>query len=269
MSRQKNESNRVMLASIALCVVAIILVCFTVIVYRGKRSYKDDITDMDQIDTVAQTDNVSRSDAGEEAENAVSSETTEPADISSAEAPPSDANDILNPDYQSDYYVVVYTGNQMIVVYEKDENGKYTNTFHFMTCSTGAPDKTPTKEGVYSILKKSKWVNPTDKEYAQCGCLISKEENYYICSLSYRQKRAWTMMSGKYESLGTAVTGGSIQLCARDANWIYVNLPEGTQVNVVNHNSPDLSVEELPQKKKSNAGWDPTDKWARGNPYFS
>ena len=125
------------------------------------------------------------------------------------------------------------------------------------------------KEGVYSIQKKEKWVSPADKEYAQYGCLISKEENYYICSASYRKKTAWTMIDGRYESIGTAVTGGSIQLCVRDANWIYVNIPEGTQVNVVNRNGPDLSIKELPKKIKLNGGWDPTDKWARGNPYFS
>ena len=275
MYRQNKDSNRIMIATISLCVVAIALVCFTVMVYKGKRSHKDDFFDMPPGDYVSQSDAASPSDVQNEPQTEVSSQTEESTDISSADTPSAetqstvDTNDILNPDYNSEYYVVVYTGNQMIVVYKKDENGKYTQTSYYMKCSTGALDTTPTKEGVYSIQKKEKWVSPADKEYAQYGCLISKEENYYICSASYRKKTAWTMIDGRYESIGTAVTGGSIQLCVRDANWIYVNIPEGTQVNVVNRNGPDLSIKELPKKIKLNGGWDPTDKWARGNPYFS
>ena len=276
MYRKKDESNRITIAGISLCAVALMLIVFTVMVYRGKRSVSEDLGGPVPVADDTQTGKVSETDVQSAPQETVSTDETssaessvESADVSSVDTSASEEKDILNPDYKSEFYMVVYTGNQTIVVYQKDESGEYNHTFHYMKCSTGALDTTPTKEGVYTIQKKEKWVTIGEKEFAQYGCLISKENNYYISTVSYSQKKAWTMIDGRYENIGKAATDGSIQLCARDAYWIYLNMPKGTQVHVVNRNCTDLKIKDLPKKLKKNGGWDPTDKWAKGNPYYS
>lgn len=275
MYKNNIDSKRIKIAAASLCTVAVALIIFTVMVYNDKRSASDEFNDFFDDTTNSQYDNVTLSDISTSSQDEMSSEETDSGEASSDnEAVSSDAsddsveNDILNPDNKSEYYIVVYTGNQRIVVYQKDKNGKYSHKFHLMTCSTGA-DETPTKEGVYSIQKKEKWAVIGTKEYAQYGCLISEENNYYICSISYSKKNAWTLKSGVYDNIGKAVTGGSIQLCTRDAYWIYDNMPTGTQINVVNRDGPDDKIKDLPKSVKKNAGWDPTDKWSKGNPYFT
>ena len=165
--------------------------------------------------------------------------------------------------------MVVYLTSQTIVAYQKDDSGAYTTVSNAMQCSTGKTDTSPTAEGVYTLGKKEKWTKLKDDKHGHYGCLISSSDNKcYISSLSFRQKNAWTMQENAYESLGNPVTAGDIQLCVRDAYWIYTNVPEGTQINVVNKSGPDVKLAELPVKLKKNGGWDPTDKWAKGNPYF-
>ena len=46
-------------------------------------------------------------------------------------------------------------------------------------------------------------------------------------------------------------------------------MPKGTQVNVVNREGPQLNIKDLPKRIKKNGGWDPTDKWSKGNPYYA
>ena len=87
MYRQNKDSNRIMIATISLCVVAIALVCFTVMVYKGKRSHKDDFFDMPPGDYVSQSDAASPSDVPNEPQTEVSSQTEESTDISSADTP--------------------------------------------------------------------------------------------------------------------------------------------------------------------------------------
>ena len=283
MYRKKSDSKKTTAATVSLLAVVFVLVVFTVRVYKNKRSTGDDAGRHIPAAVVSDVAAVTGSDIASVPQDEVSSDAavsseTEPtaesapesaAEVSSVNTETSAENDILNPDNKSEFYMVVYTGNQMIVVYQKDESGKYTHKFHFMKCSTGDLNASPTKEGVYTITEKEKWSKISDKEFAQYGCLISQDSNYYICSVSYSKKKAWMMIDGCYENLGKASTGGSIQLCVRDANWIYKNMPKGTQVNVVNRNGPDIKVKALPKRSKKNGGWDPTDKWSAGNPYFA
>ncbi len=276
MYKKNNDSKKIRMAAFALCTVAMLLAVFTVTVYKGKRSTDDGRNHPIPMNVDSQYDPVTDSDMSAVSEDAVSSQEQISSDVSSAaedvsSVPTSnnDDNDILDPDNKSEFYMVVYTGNQMIVVYQKDQDGKYTHKFHFMKCSTGAMDTTPTKEGVYRIEKKVRWGELDKKDFAQYCCLISEKNNYFISSISYSKKNAWTLKNGVYDNISKATTGGSIQLCVRDAYWIYNNMPTGTQVNVVNRDGPDVKIKDLPKSVKKNAGWDPTDKWSKGNPYYA
>lgn len=276
MNSSNNESKKIIAAGISLCVMVVFLCVFTVLVYNGKRTYNDDLVEDFKTGIISEDTTVTETDLPESSESAVSSEDSVVSDVSSdtesSTVSDTGANNggndfILNPDNQSDYYMVVFTGSQSVLVYKKNKDGEYKIRFHELLCSTGATD-TPTKEGVYSIVKKEKWATLSDGSFGQYGCLISESENYYFSSTPFSKKKAWTMLDGTYENLGKASTKGDIQLCVRDAHWIYENMPVGTQVHVVNSEDPDVKEFTLPRKLNKNGGWDPTDKWAKGNPYF-
>ena len=275
MDNKNNDSKRIKIAAVSLCAIAVVLVVFTVMVYKEKRLNSDGanepfaMSDVSQTVFISNSDNLVVSQVPDSSDEIISSDISSEENVSSVEKESASGDDILNPDFKSNYYMVVYTGSQTIVVYQKDKNNQYTKLYHSMKCSTGNLNSSPTKEGVYSIANKESWVKLGNKEYARYCCLISEKENYYICSVSFSQKKAWTLIDGGYENIGKATTGGNIQLCMRDANWIYNNMPKGTQVNVVNREGPQLNIKDLPKRIKKNGGWDPTDKWSKGNPYYA
>ena len=279
------NSKRMTVAAISLCAVVLALIVFSVYIYAGKRSMSDDFGEEDGdstsypvslADLPTDSEGVLSPEEQGVSEEPVSSVESVASEVSS-EAVSSVASEetkekkteiIADPDYKSQYYIVVYTGNQSIVVYEKNKKGKYVNRFMILRCSTGASD-TPTKEGVYRIEKKEKWAQLTDNTYGQFGCLISKDSGLYISSTPYTGQKGSKMINEEYDKLGIACTAGGIQLCTRDARWIYINMPVGTQIHVVNADGPDTKAILKRKKADKYSGWDPTDKWSKGNPYFA
>lgn len=177
-----------------------------------------------------------------------------------------DAANIKNPNYKSKYYIVVYTGNQSVVVYGKDDTGAYSKIIKTFTCSTGNKSNSPTRKGLYSIKAKYRWRLLMGGVYGQYSSAIGS--NYLFHSVPYASQDPSSLYDASYDNLGKAVSHGCIRLCVRDCKWIYDNAPIGTQVNVVWTSGP--SGPGVP-KRKSGAkykGWDPSDKWAKGNPYF-
>ena len=173
---------------------------------------------------------------------------------------------IKDPDYKSKYYIVVYTGSQSTVVYGKDKTGAYNVIVKAFTVSTGKKS-TPTRKGIYKIRAKYRWrllMGPCWGQY--CSSISS---SYLFHSVPYDKKSANTLYNASYNNLGKAVSHGCIRMCVRDVKWIYDNCPIGTQVHIVWESGPKGAG--VP-KRKSGAkysGWDPSDKWAEGNPYFS
>jgi len=176
---------------------------------------------------------------------------------------PPDAEYVLSPNYESPYYIVVFTGSQSVVVYGKDENGYYNVETKCFTCSSGASD-TPTRTGLYSIIRSYRWRALMGGVYGQyCSGFSS---SYLFHSVLYDVKDESTLYENSYRNLGTAASHGCIRLCVRDAKWIYDNCPHGTQVRVVNASGPEGG--ELPELKSGSRyrGWDPTDPH-EDNPY--
>ena len=286
----KKDSKRVSIAVISLLAVFVFLCAFTVIVYQGKRngSESDPLEDGNNPASASSSENVTPTDlstqpdeqestqASDVSETTSTVQTTASTDAAtSTEATTAAETDknkneyIVNPDYQSEYYVVVYLKSQSFVVYKKDKSGKYTNEYKTFVCSTGAPDTTPTKTGVYKISKKSRWKKLSDNYYHQFTSLIDETEGYHICSVAYKQKKGSTMIDSQYDGLGQAVSSGSIQLSVGDARWVNLNLPAGTQISIAD--AEGAAGQSLPKRntKSKYSGYDPTDQWASGTPYFS
>ena len=176
------------------------------------------------------------------------------------------AADIYNPNYKSPYYIVVYTGSQSAVVYGKDSTDGYNVVVKSFTVSTGKKS-TPTAKGMYHIRAKYRWKTLNGPCYGQYCSSISP--HYLFHSVPYVKKTVNTLYNNSYDKLGKAASHGCIRMCVRDSKWIYDNCPIGTQVRVVWKSGPKGAGVPKRSTGKKFLGWDPSDKWAKGNPYFS
>ncbi len=182
---------------------------------------------------------------------------------------PRDHEDVLFPNYESDYYIVVYTLNCSVLVLGKDENGRYTNTIKTFLCSTGSFDNdTASNNGVYDIVEKHDWRFMMDV-YGHYCTRIGKGTGYLFHSVPYLKEKDLQSQSSGYDKLGTNASHGCVRLCSRDAKWIYDNIPYGTQVRILDgKNGPP--GEPVPMRIKGDwryVGWDPTDP-NKANPYL-
>ena len=196
--------------------------------------------------------------------------TTSASTTTTVKAPIDDSKNIeyiKDPDYKSKYYIVVYTGSQSAVVYGKDDTGAYNIKIKAFTVSTGRIGSTPTRKGVYRIRAKYRWRELMGPCYGQWCSSISP--SYLFHSVPYDKKRPDSLYNASYNNLGKAVSHGCIRMCVRDCKWIYDNCPIGTQVHVVWTSGP--AGEGVPKRKSGSkySGWDPSDKWSEGNPYFT
>ena len=270
-SAKSNDKTRMMVTIAALIAVILLLIIIFTVSYQSKRGPRTpDVTPLPE--TVSVTDAVSPTET-EITETVETTQTTETAATTTAPYvvdTKKNVNEyIRNPDYKSKYYVVVYTLSQSVVTYQKDKNGGYTKLYKRLKCSTGVRDVTPTKEGVYSILKKYRWYRLMGGVYGQYCCRFSEEEGYYFHSVPYKAKDPSTMSNDGYDKLGQSASHGCIRLCARDAKWLYDHLPEGTQVSVVWAKGPyGLNIPARNTDSRYD-GWDPTDLWSPGNPYYT
>ena len=156
------------------------------------------------------------------------------------------------------YKLFVNKAQNIVVVYGKDDNGKYTKPIKSMICSVGLNNSTPTGE-----------FNTTDKYtlralfggvYGQYATRITG--HYLFHSVPYYTKNKGNLESEEYNKLGKPASQGCIRLSVADAKWIYDHCPKGTPVKI--YSSKDKEPLPRPQAikidlKSPHKGWDPTD----------
>lgn len=164
------------------------------------------------------------------------------------------------------YYIKVNYGAQVVTVYTKDSNGKYTKPVKAMVCSTGT--YTPTS-GTYRTLGKGNWWPLMGNVYGQystwiCGDILFHSVPY-LKSGDKSSLEYWA-----YDQLGQRVSMGCVRLTVADAKWIYNNCPVGTQVEFYSSSNPGPLGKPTAQKISSAPsnvrGWDPTDP-DKNNPW--
>ena len=164
------------------------------------------------------------------------------------------------------YYIKVNYGAQVVTVYTKDSNGKYTKPVKAMVCSTGR--YTPTS-GTYRTLGKGNWWGLMGGVYGQYSTWICDDILFH--SVPYLEKGDKSSLEyWAYDQLGQRVSMGCVRLTVADAKWIYNNCPVGTQVEFYSSSNPG-PLGKPSTRKISNApsyvrGWDPTDSDSR-NPW--
>ena len=166
------------------------------------------------------------------------------------------------------YFIKVNYTQNVVTIYTKDANGKYTVPYKAMICSTGTA--TP-KSGTYTMpsgtYSKGIWGLMFGNVWAQYFTRIKGSILFH--SVPYTERNKWSLEYWEYDKLGTTASAGCVRLTVQDAKWIYDNCPSGTQVEFYSDSNPGPLGKPAAQKISSEEavrGWDPTDP-AGNNPW--
>lgn len=164
------------------------------------------------------------------------------------------------------YHFKVNVAANTVTVYDKDNNGKYTNAIKTFICSTG---KSTPKSGKYKISDRYRWRSLFGGVYGQYAVRIYG--NILFHSVPYEKMYANTLEYEEYDKLGTSASLGCVRLCVKDAKWIYDNAKVGSTVEFYSDSSNPGPLGKPSSQKissnKANRNWDPTDP-DKHNPWF-
>lgn len=166
----------------------------------------------------------------------------------------------------TDYPYLIKVNRKMctVTIYEKNKKGQYTVPVKAMLCSPGWD--TPT--GTFKTPAKYRWKLLMDNVWGQYSTRITGGILFH--SVWYYQKDPSTLSNRQFNKLGTVCSHGCVRLTTEDAKWIYDNCPLGTTVTIYDSNNPGPlgKPKGIKVSEKTLMGYDPTDKWSEGNPYF-
>ena len=156
------------------------------------------------------------------------------------------------------YHFKVNVAANTVTVYDKAENGKYTQAIKAFVCSTG---KSTPKSGTYKISDRYRWRSLFGGVYGQYAVRI--HGNILFHSVPYENMYANTLEYEEYDKLGTSASLGCVRLCVRDAKWIYDNAKVGSTVEFYSDSSNPGPLGKPKSQKisdyKQKRNWDPTD----------
>lgn len=158
------------------------------------------------------------------------------------------------------YRLEVNCEQNVVNVYEKDENGEYKDCVKVMLCSVGSA--TP-KSGTYSLKKYSgwEWKGLQGDVFGQYATQITG--NILFHSVPYTKKGDNSSLEyWEYDKLGTPASLGCIRLTVKNAKWIYDNCASGTKVYFYQDSNPGPLGKPSERKISGDSevnGWDPTD----------
>lgn len=162
------------------------------------------------------------------------------------------------------YYIKINNQANVVTIYKKDSNGKYTVPVKAMICSIGTA--TP-ESGVYKMSDKYTWRLLQGNVYGQYACRITGHILFH--SVPYEKQDKSTLEWWEYDKLGTKASLGCIRLKVEDAKWIYDNCAKGTQVEFYSDADPGPLGKPSAQKISGDEAvrnWDPTDP-DKNNPW--
>lgn len=161
------------------------------------------------------------------------------------------------------YYMEIDAGNQVVRVYEEDEQGYYSRLTRRMVCSTG---KNSLKTGLYRMHStRQSWIT-TILDGVMCQYGTRFREHFWFHSLPYQGYHRDRMDMAAYAQLGTNASHGCIRLLVADAKWIHDNVPAQTPI-IYCKNDRDETEYGAVSWPAAQDGWDPTDPHP-DNPYY-
>ncbi len=163
------------------------------------------------------------------------------------------------------YALTVYTDQNIVIVFGRNEEGKFTHAVKTFICSTGI--STP-RSGSFCLQRKYDWRALIHGVYGQYSSWITGD--ILIHSVPYYGRSKDALNSGEYNLLGTSASAGCIRMRVCDCKWIYDYCPCGTSVTfVTGYQFPEgfaYPTFEKIDRSSPNASWDPTDP-DPGNPW--
>ena len=162
------------------------------------------------------------------------------------------------------YYITVNLTDNIVTVYEKDAEGKYTIPKKAFLCSGGKS----TPEGTFRTTQKYDWRILFGNVWGQYATRITG--HYLFHSVPYYEKDKSTLEYEEYNKLGKTASAGCIRLTVEASKWIYDNCPIGTTVKMYRGIKQEPLQPETVRKINVNdvarRGWDPTDP-DKNNPW--
>ena len=133
------------------------------------------------------------------------------------------------------YYIKINNSQNVVTIYAKDAEEKYTIPYKAMVCSVGTD--TPDAGKSYKITSyKRRWNALQGNVYGQYATQIIG--NILFHSVPYTSKSNSALEYWEYDKLGTAASLGCVRLTVEDAKWIYDNIATGTIVEFYEDDNP-------------------------------
>ena len=157
------------------------------------------------------------------------------------------------------YYIEVIRNQNIVIVYSKGSDNRYSKVVKTFTVSTGKASS-PTPTGTFKTTKGLKWGSLYGGVYGQYSTRITGSILFH--SVPYYKKDPSTLEWQEYNKLGTRASAGCVRMRVIDAKWIFDNIPAGTTVKIYDGVIPTGIIKPTYAKISStspNKGWDPTD----------
>lgn len=155
------------------------------------------------------------------------------------------------------YKVRVNKAKNVVIVYEKGDDGKYEKAVRVMNAVVGRDIKS---NSVYNIRGRWLWIKNQNGNYSKFVTQVSG--NVVFESIAYKKKGDLGSLNYvEFDNLGNSIDGSFIKLQYADAQWIFDNLDYDTIVEF--YESDDLNGLNVPEVKKislenDKKNWDPT-----------
>lgn len=172
--------------------------------------------------------------------------------------------DLPNPIYNSNsvlikgkYKVRVNKTKNVVIVYEKGDDGKYQKSVKVMSAIVGRDIRVNTE---YNIGDRWLWIKNQNGNYSKFVTQVSG--NVVFESIAYKKKGDLSSLNYvEFDNLGNSIDGSFIKLQYADAQWIFDNLDYDTIVEF--YESEDLNGVNVPEVKKislenDKKNWDST-----------
>lgn len=146
------------------------------------------------------------------------------------------------------YALGVDVKNQLIRIYERDENGEYTKFDRAMWCSTGTKSF-PSTVGTFTLTKRRvPWAEFPTWGGGKARYWTKITEDIAFHSVIYSANDVTKVNMKSVRKLGQPASHGCIRLTLQDAKWIYQNCGPGTQVTIYEDGpkDPELKVQSRP-----------------------
>jgi len=154
------------------------------------------------------------------------------------------------------YFIKVYKNSNYLIIYAKDEKGRYNTPVRAMRASCGYG--TPT--GTFYTPDRYRWLQMIGDTWAQWCTQI--EGNYLFHSVPNWTQSNMDLEVYEYNLLGETRSLGCTRLNCRDAKWIYDNCALGTKVTITTAENSGPLGKPAGLQIPSWHTWDPTDPTA-------